>query len=50
MRSVFSLRRRCNVWCVGYIVPQYEASTQYTLAALCRSTKHQLSIVSPGAI
>ena len=32
MRSVFSLRRRCNLRCVGYLVPQYEASTQYSFS------------------
>ena len=32
MRSVFSLRRRCNLRCVGYLVPQYEVSTQYSFS------------------
>ena len=32
MRSVFSLRHRCNLRCVGYLVPQYEASTQYSFS------------------
>ena len=32
MRSVFSLRRRCNLRCVGYLVPQYEAPTQYSFS------------------
>ena len=32
MRSVFSLRRRCNLRCVGYLMPQYEASTQYSFS------------------
>ena len=32
MRSVFSLLRRCNLRCVGYLVSQYEASTQYSFS------------------
>ena len=32
MRSVFGLRRRCNLRCVGYLVPRYEASTQYSFS------------------
>ena len=32
VRSVFSLACRCNLRCVGYLVPQYEASTQYSLS------------------
>ena len=32
MRLVFSLPRRCNLRCVGYLVPQYEVSTQYSFS------------------
>ena len=42
--SVFSLRRRCNLRCVGYLVPQcgrylvYVVGVIYgVLATLCRS-------------
>ena len=32
MQSVFSLRRRCNLRCVGCLVSQYEASPQYSFS------------------